>query len=123
MYVRTGFTKDELAFLVAMALGGTVQRAAWGVIGVSGESWEVTLSANPVTGEPDDDFVNWPWQIEYEPESVPTAAGAAVRDMGALLEALWAAGHWAVAACDYEHLLPNSGGWHAGRYLGQPGAV
>jgi hypothetical protein len=117
VYVRTGLTREHLALLVATSLGGTVERTAWGVVGVEGPGWEVTLSANPVTGEADDDFVHWPWQVEYD------AHGAgAVRTLAALLEALWSAGHWAVAACDYEHLLPHSGGWHGGRYLGQPAA-
>ena len=106
---------------MATALGGTVEQTAWGITGVTGNGWDISLSANPVTGEPDDDFVHWPWQIEYETTASPEEPPDPVRDIGTLLEALWSAGHWAVAACDYEHLLPNSGGWHAGRYIGQPG--
>jgi hypothetical protein len=116
VYVRTPLTKDELA---AMLADGVVQRATWGVTGVAGPDWEITLSANPVTGAPDQDFVNWPWQLEFtHHEDLPIEDS--VRTVTRLLTGIWGHHHWAVAACDYESALLNSGGWQHGHYIGQP---
>jgi hypothetical protein len=61
------------------------------------------------TADSGDDFVWWPVLVELE-----AAAEGGERVMMAtasrILQALWDAGHSAVAACDFEDELPWSGG-------------
>lgn len=80
---------------------------------------EVEVRRNPDFGNPlttPDRFVVWPVQVELEATS-SDADQAMVASTTAVLEQLWAAGHDARAACDYEDELPWSGG------RSRPGAV
>lgn len=79
----------------------------------------IEVRRNPDHGEPRitaTDFVVWPVNVELAAAS-PDAGPAMVATTTAVLEHLWATGHDAIAACDYEDELPWSGG------IRRPGAV
>ncbi|NML52712.1 hypothetical protein HHL19_17130 [Streptomyces sp. R302] len=60
-----------------------------------------------------DDFLPWPTVLEGE--TSPGAAPAEVVEaVATLLRTLWGMGYRALAACDFEHELPDAGG--AARY-------
>jgi hypothetical protein len=61
---------------------------------------------------PPDDFVNFRYYLEVENEKGGLADH--IETVSKLLEGLWAQGIPAVAACDYEESLPESGGCHNG---------
>ncbi len=72
----------------------------------------IEVRRNPDHGDsrvPTDEFVGWPVQVELE-ATAPDAGPAMVTTATAVLEHLWATGHDAIAACDYEDELPWSGG-------------
>jgi hypothetical protein len=56
-----------------------------------------------------DDFVYWPVLVEIDAVEGVTG-GAVVEAVSRILDAIWDAGHRAVAACDFEDELPWGGG-------------
>jgi hypothetical protein len=72
----------------------------------------VDVRTNPDSLPPPDigdDFVRWPLLVELE-RTAGTGGAAMVDTTSRILEALWAAGGSAVAACDFEDELPHAGG-------------
>ncbi|NEB10590.1 hypothetical protein G3I32_17330 [Streptomyces coelicoflavus] len=61
------------------------------------------------TVKSDDDFIGWSSVLECEPTE-GASLGEVVQTVSAVLRSLWSAGFRAVAACDYEELLPHKGG-------------
>lgn len=57
----------------------------------------------------DDNFLSWPSILDCEPVGTPSRS-AVIRDVTHLLDSLWSMNIRAVAACNYEHELPFSGG-------------
>ncbi|MGW3346312.1 hypothetical protein ACWDA3_23635 [Nonomuraea rubra] len=58
------------------------------------------------------EFLSWPFLIELEEENGATSA--MVESVSAIIRTLWAAGHKAVAASDFEDELPWKGGIELG---------
>ncbi|MEU2972415.1 hypothetical protein [Nocardiopsis alba] len=56
---------------------------------------------------PEEDFLFWPIIVELESESEPNAL---ISETSRVLEMLWNSGFPAIAACDFENLLPWNGG-------------
>ncbi|AZM77876.1 hypothetical protein D1J63_25320 [Streptomyces sp. KPB2] len=61
------------------------------------------------TVKSDDDFIGWPSVLEFEPIE-GASLGEVAQTISEVLRSLWSAGFRAVAACDYEDLLPHNGG-------------
>ncbi len=74
---------------------------------------EVDEADEAAAAEPDG-FTFYPLMLEIDPaRSTPRTVYVAA--VGSLLQALWASGWRAVAACDFEDELPYSGGYRDGR--------
>ncbi len=71
----------------------------------------VTWERNDFEGtvKSEDDFIGWPCLMDCQPTNSATLEEV-VNVVSKIIEALWGAGIRAVAACDYEHLLPRKGG-------------
>ncbi|WP_217170651.1 hypothetical protein [Streptomyces sp. AC512_CC834] len=61
------------------------------------------------TVESEDDFIGWPSVLDCQPTD-SASLGEVVPVASEILGALWEVRIRAVAACDYEHLLPRKGG-------------
>ena len=105
---------DALAEVVAASIGGVADGPFITTPG-GVEIYATTNSSNPkFEAEPPDetDFTWWPYMLELdvsEREGVPL--------VGAILRGLWDADISAVAACNFEHRLPRSGGYRDGRLI------
>jgi hypothetical protein len=104
MYVRdttAGQTQD----LLVQLLDADVKRRTLLLPALS-----MDVRTNPdADASAEEDFVHWPVLIEAEAED-PSSRSPMVEAMSRILEALWEAGHPAVAACEFEDELPWAGG-------------
>jgi hypothetical protein len=104
MYVRDT-SAEQAQDLLAQLLGAEVKRRTLYLPALS-----MDVRTNPdVDMGAGDHFVRWPVLIEAEAED-PSSRNPMVEVMSRMLEALWEAGHPAVAACDFEDELPWAGG-------------
>ncbi len=61
------------------------------------------------TVQAEDDFIGWPYVMDCQAAS-SASLEEVIEVVSGILGALWAGGIRAVAACDYEDLLPRKGG-------------
>lgn len=99
--------REAIRRCVAHSLGGGIEESDI----VRASALKVYVAHNDYeTGAADSsDFVAWPSVLECEQAS-GSSAEAFVNAVGECLESLWKAHFRAVAACDFENLLPHSGG-------------
>lgn len=112
IYVDSDLSCTQLATLVAQLIDGSVQRAT-----VHSSGYEIDILTNNEADvrrrkEFPDGFLYFARLLEfYTDASEPVAQQAAI--VTRILEALWSFHLPAVAACDYEDLLPHRGGYRS----------
>ena len=123
VYVQTDMSLRDLVMLVTEELNGNVDRQSVLTSGLElyidrNEEFDPTMI--PVFP---DGFLYFRYYLDVFPSST-AFQGMHIERIGHLLEALWARGIPAVAACDYEDVLPKKGGyknrttpWPKSRYL------
>ena len=116
VYVRGIADDAALARLIAAAVGGAVEESGWLVITPDGIGIDIDRNdfKPKYEREPPDpvEFVTRPYTVGLE---VDEERGTELVTL--MLRAVWDSGASAVAACDFEHRLPRSGGYRAGRLI------
>lgn len=112
IYVDSDLSCPQLATLIAQWVDGSVRGAT-----VHGSEYEIDILANHEANvqhkkEFPDGFLYFARLVEfYTDASEPVAQQAAI--VTRILETLWSFHLPAVAACDYEDLLPHRGGYRS----------
>ncbi|MFD7712562.1 hypothetical protein ACFV6E_13600 [Streptomyces sp. NPDC059785] len=88
--------------LAGVSIDGKTLRSELQEIEWAHNDYEATASS-------DGDFIGWPTVLECEPRTDAPLVDVAA-ETAEILRSLWTTGYRAVAACDYEHLLPRRGG-------------
>ena len=109
LFVDGAASWDGLAGLVHELVGGTLDRYRW----IDGDGFKLLVDENEDAwsgprDDPDDGFLFYAHCVEVYFTSERARDGR-VEFVGGLLEALWARGLRATAACAYEDELPRLG--------------
>ncbi len=110
--ISTDVSEDVLLKKVASITSGRIDQwtviTEWSEIDVvSNDDFNETKS-----GEVPDGFLFYPYYIDMEPGK-DVFREKYISEVGSLLKGLWEQGWKAVAACDFEHELPEKGGYRA----------
>jgi hypothetical protein len=109
IYVNTHLTNSNFRRLIANILSGTVQRRT-----VYSKELIVDINKNEYFDDTmfsgnEDEFLFYQFYLDIQP-SHPDDEKSYIAEVSRLLEELWRNAGKAVAACDFEDILPNKGG-------------
>ncbi|WP_027085179.1 hypothetical protein [Cohnella panacarvi] len=110
VFIDTDFGREEVVSFVSESIDGTIER--WSV---SNKYCNLDLLRNDDFNEAKraqgpDGFLFSRYYLEIEPNE-ETESSAYIKCISELLTKLWNNGFKAVAACDFEDVLPRKGGY------------
>ena len=111
IFVNTNLAHGELIAKTASLTHGVIEQ--WTIVC---NLYEISVVENDEYDEikyqdKDEGFLFSKFFLEIEPIATLTNKTTYISDISKLLEGLWQEGYSAVAACDFEDLLPNKGGY------------
>lgn len=112
IFVQTNESKENLIKKIGDLTQGTIEQ--WSVkcdLYVIGICKNDEFNREKYQEDDIDGFLFSKFLLEIEPIAALPNKTAYISSIGKLLEGLWRDGYGAVAACDFEDMLPNQGGY------------